>query len=65
MDPKNSFALLENFFHNKGMDMLEIAGLSNTVIMTAIWKRSPDLAIGLAYSKELRHIRGTAHVLEH
>lgn len=43
--------------------MFEITRLSNAVVMTAVRKCAPDLTIGLADSKKLRHVGRTIRTL--
>lgn len=59
---KDLFVFSENFFHDKGMDVLEISWLGNGVVVAAVRKGAPYFAIGFADRKKLRHIGRTVLV---
>lgn len=56
-------AVREDFLPHKRENMLEVAGLSNTVIVSSIWKCTPNLAVGFADSEELSHVGWSGHKL--
>ena len=56
-------AVSEDFLSHEGEDMLKVAWLSNTVIVSSIWKCTPNLAVGFADSKELSHVGWSGHKL--